>query len=1359
MTENLIFFNKEGHQLNTDFNAETLVHSSSIFFDKNSVDTYKTQGIYAFEKLDGSNNTFSATLERFQAFNTNGMTTIPGALNAYTITDIQVVNNDANYNTKWIYAAGIEKDFYKGMWCNFTDLNGFHNNDFDTNIINTQVFKILAVETGRVLVYTTTTNDNALPTFNILNAQIVPLDVIELVQKTVGEPAYNETSITAKLYPNKKLSLVGNTDADGLYTVDTVCNVRQKDAFFLAPGAFTPIAGDRVLLNIQIRTSNIMVSNGSTDFNGQTIYMPYIPSFLKVNDQIQVLDNGVVSLTNLATHIVESIDRTTSTITVNTSLVTETVTCQIFLAGNNILIDQEVVLDNNNVYSLPLTYDTIVAQYSNALAEMAGGVDLTYNVDTDTLEITTEFTDSYIVVNFSSISNTEVVTPLIVTTQTYDVYPISVKESLDIYHEYTEHSSVYQRSIVFSVIDPSGLAIIINGRNYYTPFTTDVATTLAAFVAGYTVELSKIGIDILNTTTNIVNDTIRITAAYPNVPIIITLVNTDATNCVTRYMDTNINNIKSQLIITIDGIQYATPFNTDDDQTVADWVTTHGPILDSLNIIVVNVPATSIIQIDVRDPEKRLDISYNLGYLPKMGDVAVYETLYSTVNNGGVVAGNEIICAPGLYDFSSYYSVGQKLSINGAFMNIQNRSYNVVAITDQRISLSYQGSFWNQALAFAINIVSDYFIRYPRMGTTDLAERAKFRWTWYNTQINDFFLYDFSGSQLVPAFPYFPAYNGPIPLCGLDGEIQLQLNFTPNTDITQISNPLVQQTIFDTLSYTIPFTDEAFDGDIEPDPMQVFIGYRAGFEGWNKARLHLELVEDIKFTLLTDVNLIDDLWVFNENYVELQSLSIPIDLRLLGFRTGQDVVFTAKDMDADGQQLGILKNAGLKFTISDVQTNRLYFTVNVTNETSVCVVPKNTMPFVDINGDPIMLNRRLEVSVSVLPKVVSYFDVYGESEDEDERHRINLDNRNLNILKMQDFFIFREADIKEEGVDWILLNRKRKELIEIYGELFNSLSSYKSVIQAINFFGYNDLTFTEYFQNIDPENKKFGQLFNLELLNLLNKDVAGYTYSNVGYETLRNAGYRKTNLFSLNYRITDEDGNFVDAYSLDEVKVKLLGLKRWLTENIIPIGTKITDINGKYQMRNDFIIQHDTYMTKNYRVEEYADSIDFDVSGYLQPVTEGSNNYDIRVEFTSAAPQNWYEYKIRTFQLEQWTNISYLVDSYVFYNNAIWVSNLITQHTQVPGLSSVWEKTSIDRLPNVQIIRDYKTVLDQVGFTVNELVDPYFVVEVYWHSGYGCTRKAIKSYSLPITIQPQLNIYPVNLSVFDYNFNFDYNQL
>jgi hypothetical protein len=81
-------------------------------------------------------------------------------------------------------------------------------------------------------------------------------------------------------------------------------------------------------------------------------------------------------------------------------------------------------------------------------------------------------------------------------------------------------------------------------------------------------------------------------------------------------------------------------------------------------------------------------------------------------------------------------------------------------------------------------------------------------------------------------------------------------------------------------------------------------------------------------------------------------------------------------------------------------------------------------------------------------------------------------NNGFNI-KPQDAYIFKDYDVQEYGVDWIFMNAKRKELLKNFPQIYNYIGSYKAVINAINYFGYNDLAFNEYYRNVDENSKKY----------------------------------------------------------------------------------------------------------------------------------------------------------------------------------------------------------------------------------------------------------------------------------------------
>jgi hypothetical protein len=80
-------------------------------------------------------------------------------------------------------------------------------------------------------------------------------------------------------------------------------------------------------------------------------------------------------------------------------------------------------------------------------------------------------------------------------------------------------------------------------------------------------------------------------------------------------------------------------------------------------------------------------------------------------------------------------------------------------------------------------------------------------------------MYDFSGNQLPTSG--LLAYNGPKPLP------TVVLNRKSNRDISKISTPEYQQTIFDVIEEKLDFIDDNFDVSIIPEPIQLFLGYNS----------------------------------------------------------------------------------------------------------------------------------------------------------------------------------------------------------------------------------------------------------------------------------------------------------------------------------------------------------------------------------------------------------------------------------------------------------------------------------------------------------------------------------------------------
>ena len=93
-----------------------------------------------------------------------------------------------------------------------------------------------------------------------------------------------------------------------------------------------------------------------------------------------------------------------------------------------------------------------------------------------------------------------------------------------------------------------------------------------------------------------------------------------------------------------------------------------------------------------------------------------------------------------------------------------------------------------------------------------------------------------------------------------------------------------------------------------------------------------------------------------------------------------------------------------------------------------------------------------------------------EAEGEDERYRALLGNFGIpDPIYYPN--IFSEQDPKEQGIDWTLINNKSKELMITYDNIFPYAGTYKALLGAIKFLGYQDLIFKEWYKIKDQNNR------------------------------------------------------------------------------------------------------------------------------------------------------------------------------------------------------------------------------------------------------------------------------------------------
>jgi len=215
---------------------------------------------------------------------------------------------------------------------------------------------------------------------------------------------------------------------------------------------------------------------------------------------------------------------------------------------------------------------------------------------------------------------------------------------------------------------------------------------------------------------------------------------------------------------------------------------------------------------------------------------------------------------------------------------------------------------------------------------------------------------------------------------------------------------------------------------------------------------------------------------------------------------------------------------------------------------------------------------------------------------EDERFKSLINNFGLPD-SMTFKHLFKEADIKEANPDYVLLNAKSKHMILEHDKIIPYIGTYKALINAIKWLGYDDIYIREWFRDVKAGKK-------LSLIVPFNAKDRSQTIMKFSLEERK--FLKKLNQLSLVYCITSETGEIDDYgvpvtkncynYILSEIQVKLYALKNWLEENIIGVNSRIVDLTGE-----------GIYFERFKNMIYNTDSIGFDVK-YDQSITPTTVN-------------------------------------------------------------------------------------------------------------------------------------------------------
>jgi hypothetical protein len=189
--------------------------------------------------------------------------------------------------------------------------------------------------------------------------------------------------------------------------------------------------------------------------------------------------------------------------------------------------------------------------------------------------------------------------------------------------------------------------------------------------------------------------------------------------------------------------------------------------------------------------------------------------------------------------------------------------------------------------------------------------------------------------------------------------------------------------------------------------------------------------------------------------------------------------------------------------------------------------------------------------------------VNAESIGQDERFDTLAQNFGLHSPKNIPH-LFKRADINEALGDWELLNQKGKHIVLEHSQIMPFIGTYKGLINAIKWLGYDDISVREWFRNVKEHTK---------LSLTVPYDAKERTKTILHFSPDERKNLKKLNELSLVYCLTRETGD-VDRfgtpetencyeYNITEVLIKLKALKDWLEKHIIGVHCRIVDITGE----------------------------------------------------------------------------------------------------------------------------------------------------------------------------------------------------
>jgi hypothetical protein len=269
--------------------------------------------------------------------------------------------------------------------------------------------------------------------------------------------------------------------------------------------------------------------------------------------------------------------------------------------------------------------------------------------------------------------------------------------------------------------------------------------------------------------------------------------------------------------------------------------------------------------------------------------------------------------------------------------------------------------------------------------------------------------------------------------------------------------------------------------------------------------------------------------------------------------------------DLEKPVIQMLETLEVQVDVDPAQTADLVTGQIITN----IIISESIQVNISLNSeDEAILERTLLIKEKESGILIAKINFYGETVAEDERFSTELLRLGMDIGE-DEFPIFRNSDINEYRPDFEILNNKRKEMLIEGRNIIPFIGAYKGLINAIKFYGYDNIKIREFWLNIDKESINYGKYNMTDVLDIFDSNV---DLNDTSFQ-LPNKIYKKTNLFSLVYRLNEitAEENEDDLpvvrelfeFTSEEILIKLYGLKNILKKKYLSGNSRIVDIVGE----------------------------------------------------------------------------------------------------------------------------------------------------------------------------------------------------